>query len=74
LASLVEDILVAPFDAQAAMVYGPIRATYKDRNLDALDKVIASHAITLGVILVTINEANFVGFPGLKVDNWVNSQ
>ena len=56
------------------MVYGPIHATYKDRNLDALDRLIASHAITLGVILVTINEANFVGFRGLKVDNWVNSQ
>ncbi len=61
LASLVEDILVAPFDAQAAQAYGPIRATYKDRNRDALDKLIASHAVALGVTLVTNNEADFVG-------------
>ena len=73
LASLVEDILVAPFDAQAAMAYGPIRAAYKDRNRDALDKLIASHALALGVTLVTNNEADFVSYAGLKVDNWVNS-
>ena len=73
LASLLEDILVAPFDARAAKAYGPIRAAYKDRNRDALDKLIASHALALGVTLVTNNEADFVSYPGLKVDNWVNS-
>jgi tRNA(fMet)-specific endonuclease VapC len=73
LASLLEDILVAPFDAPAAMAYGPIRAAYKDRHRDALDKLIASHAVALGVTLVTHNDADFVGYPGLKVDNWVNS-
>ena len=73
MASLLDDILVAPFDAQAAKAYGPIRAAYKDRNRDALDKLIASHALALGVTLVSNNEANFVSYPGLKVDNWVNS-
>ncbi len=73
LASLVEDILVAPFDAQAAQAYGPIRATYKGRNRDALDKLIASHAVALGVTHVTNNKTKFVGYAGLKVDNWVNS-
>jgi len=52
LASLLKDILVAPFDAQAAMAYGRIRAAYKDRNRDALDKLIASHALSLGITLV----------------------
>lgn len=74
LASLLEDILVAPFDAQAAMADGPIRAAYKNRNQDALDKLIAAHAIALGVTLVTHNQADFVGYCGLKVDNWANSQ
>ena len=73
MASLLDDILVAPFDAQAAMAYGPIRAAYQDRNRDALDKLIASHALALGVTLVSNNEADFVSYPGLKVDNWVNS-
>ncbi len=53
MASLLKYILVAPFDAQAAMAYGWICAAYKDRNSDALDKLIASPAVTLGVTLVT---------------------
>ena len=71
--SLLEDILVATFDAQAAKAYGPIRAAYKERNRDALDKLIASHAIALGVTLVTNNEADFVNYAGLVVENWVNA-
>ena len=73
LEGLLEDIMVAPFDAQAAKAYGPIRAAYKERNRDALDKLIASHAVALGVTLVTNNEADFVNYSGLVVENWVNS-
>jgi tRNA(fMet)-specific endonuclease VapC len=73
LESLLEDIMVAPFEAQAAKAYGPIRATYKDRNRDALDKLIASHAVALGVTLVTNNEADFVNYAGLPVENWVSN-
>jgi|GEM_PF-6755654 len=68
-----EDIKVAPFDAQAAKTYGPIRSAYKDRNRDALNKLIASHAVALGVTLVTNNEADFVNYAGLHVENWVSS-
>ena len=71
--SLLEDILVAPFDAQAAKAYGPIRAVYKDRNRDALDKLIASHAVALNATLVTNNEADFVNYAGLVVENWVKN-
>ncbi|MCZ8100999.1 MAG: VapC toxin family PIN domain ribonuclease, partial [Burkholderiales bacterium] len=42
------------------------------RNKDALDKLIAAHAVSLGVTLVTNNEADFHGFTGLVVENWVN--
>jgi len=73
LESLLEDIMIAPFNAQAAKAYGPIRAAYKDRNRDALDKLIASHAVALGVTLVTNNEADFVNYAGLQVENWVNN-
>jgi tRNA(fMet)-specific endonuclease VapC len=73
LASLLEDIPVAPFDAQAARTYGPLRAANRDRNKDALDKLIASHAISLGATLVTNNETDFRHYPGLAVENWVNS-
>ena len=73
LKSLLEDIMVAPFDAQAAKAYGPIRAGYKDRTRDALDKLIASHAVALGVTLVTNNEADFANYAGLPVENWVSN-
>jgi tRNA(fMet)-specific endonuclease VapC len=71
--SLLDDIKVAPFKAQAAKAYGPIRAAYKDCNRDALDKIIASHAVALGVTLVTNNEADFVNYAGLHVENWVSN-
>jgi len=73
LESLLEDIMVVPFDAQVAKAYGPIRAAYKDRNRDALDKLIASHAVAIGVTLVTNNEADFVNYTGLRVENWVSN-
>jgi len=73
LESLLDDIMVAPFDSHAAKAYGPIRAAYTDRNRDALDKLIASHAVALGVTLVTNNEADFVNYAGLRVENWVSN-
>ena len=71
--SLLEDLLVAPFEARAARAYGPLRAANRERNKDALDKLIASHALSLAVTLVTNNEADFRSVPGLAVENWVNS-
>ncbi len=71
--SLLEDIVVAPFEAQAARAYGPLRAANRERNKDALDKLIAAHAMSLGVTLVTNNEADFCGFTGLAIENWVDN-
>ena len=71
--SLLEDILVAPFDERAARAYGPLRALNRERNKDALDKLIASHALSLGVTLVTNNEIDFKSYPGLILENWVSN-
>ena len=70
---LLEDILVAPFEARAARAYGPVRAANRERKKGALDKLIASHALSLGVTLVTNNEADFRGFAGLVIENWINN-
>ncbi|MFO1200591.1 MAG: hypothetical protein U1E86_26855 [Burkholderiaceae bacterium] len=51
---------------------GPLRAAHRERNKDALDKLIASHALSLGVTLVTNNVADFRGFRGLTIENWVD--
>ena len=73
LESLLEDIVVAPFEARAARAYGPLRAASRSRVKDALDKLIAAHARTLDVTLVTNNEADFKGYAGLTVENWADA-
>lgn len=70
---LLLDIPVAPFESQAARAYGPVRLASRERSRDALDKLIAAHAMALGIILVTNNEADFAGYPGLVVENWVDT-
>ncbi|RKU01790.1 VapC toxin family PIN domain ribonuclease [Burkholderia sp. Nafp2/4-1b] len=72
LAALIEDIPVAPFDAAAAQAYGPVREATRERKKDHLDKLIAAHAVSLDVVLVTNNERDFVGYPGLRLENWLN--
>lgn len=72
LAALVEDIPIAPFDAAAATAYGPIRDATRERKKDQLDKLIAAHAVSLNVILVTNNERNFAAYPKLQVENWLD--
>jgi tRNA(fMet)-specific endonuclease VapC len=71
LALLLRDLPVAPFAGLAARAYGPLRAASQERNRDALDTLIAAHALALEVTLVTNNEADFRGFDGLVVENWV---
>ena len=70
LAALIEDIPVLPFDAKAAGAYGPIREATRERKKDHLDKLIAAHAVSVGVTLVTNNERDFAAYPGVKVENW----
>ena len=65
LAIMAEEIPILPFDEQAARVYANIsfkRASY--------DRLIAAHALSLGLTVVTDNEADFADVPGLKVENW----
>lgn len=66
-----EDIPVASFDTKSASAYGLIRLSSRDRKRDALDKLIAAHAVALDVVLITNNEADFVSYPGLRIENWV---
>jgi tRNA(fMet)-specific endonuclease VapC len=68
---LTEDIQPAPFDQAAAHAYGPIRLATQSRTRDALDKLIAAHAVALDATIVTNNEADFAGYPGLRIENWL---
>jgi tRNA(fMet)-specific endonuclease VapC len=72
--SLLEDIPVLPFDTQSARAYDQIRAAHRARNKDALDKLIAAQALAHDVTLVTNNPADFKGYSGLRIENWVTGQ
>jgi tRNA(fMet)-specific endonuclease VapC len=65
------EVPVARFDAAAATRYGPVRLATRERRRDALDKLIAAHALALDVTLVSNNLADFGAYPGLRVENWV---
>ena len=68
---LARRIPVLNFDAAAAERYGILRAAVRDRRRNALDRLIAAHAISVGATLVTNNQTDFVDYPGIEVENWV---
>jgi len=68
---LTQRIPVLPFDEVAAASYGLLRAAVRERNRNALDRMIAAHAVSVGATLVTNNAADFVGYPGLVLENWI---
>jgi tRNA(fMet)-specific endonuclease VapC len=56
---------VFPFDAGAALEY--LHLPFKRHSFDRL---IAAHALSLGVPIATNNEVDFAGIPGLRLENW----
>ena len=70
---LTSRIPVVAFDPTAAERFGELRAAVRDRRRDALDRLIAAHAVRLDATLVTNNEADFNDYPGLKVENWTRA-
>ena len=67
------EIQVVPFDGKAAQDYGLIRAelTARGTPIGANDLLIAAHARSLGLTLITNNGREFERVPGLTVENWV---
>lgn len=57
---------VLPFDEAAARVYATLpfrRASY--------DRLIAAHALSQGLTVITANTADFAEVPGLAVEDWM---
>lgn len=71
LSALLEDIPALPFTSDEARQYGILRAAVRDRQRNALDRLIAAHALSLDLTLVTNNERDFQHYPDLRVENWV---
>lgn len=69
--NLLNYLPVLPLDNAVAEQYGVFAAAVRDRRRDALDRLIAAHAASLGITLVTNNEADFRDYPELKLENWI---
>lgn len=65
---------VVSFDEEAAHVYGEIRATLEKAGtpIGAMDMLIAAHAVSLGISLVTNNTREFVRITSLNVIDWID--
>jgi tRNA(fMet)-specific endonuclease VapC len=65
LEAFLDEIEVLDFDIAAARAYSALpfsRASY--------DRLIAAHALSRNLIVVTDNEKHFADVPGLTVENW----
>jgi tRNA(fMet)-specific endonuclease VapC len=71
LSALAARIPVQAFDEAGADAYAVARKALPERRRDAMDRLIAAHAISLDLVLVTNNEADFRAYPGIRVENWV---
>jgi tRNA(fMet)-specific endonuclease VapC len=69
---LVGDIRCVDFDLAAAAVSGRIRAELERRGepIGPYDLLIAAHALSLGLTVVTDNVDEFGRVKGLSIENW----
>ena len=65
---------ILPFDDNAAIEYGKIRADLerKGKIIGSLDMLIAAHAKSNGYIIATNNADEFRRVDGLDVENWAD--
>jgi tRNA(fMet)-specific endonuclease VapC len=65
LSAFVEEVAVLPFDCKAAQTYAnlPFRR-------HSYDRLIAAHALSLDLVLVTDNERHFSDIDALRVEKW----
>ncbi len=64
---------VLPYDNEAATHTGQLRAELKKigRPIGPYDEMIAGHARSKGLIVVTHNTRQFENVPGIRLENWV---
>ena len=63
---------VLPFGTDAASEYGTIRSFLQNKGtpIGPLDMLIAAHAKSEGLVMVTNNVREFERVPGLEIENW----
>ncbi len=70
--ALVEEIECLDFDIRAAAVYGRVRSHLEaaGKPIGPNDMLIAAHALSFGLAVVTDNVGEFRRVKGLKLENW----
>jgi tRNA(fMet)-specific endonuclease VapC len=65
---------IIPFDERSTQTYGRIRAQLERQGIviGSMDMLIASQAISSGLILVTNNVRELSRIPGLVIENWID--
>ncbi len=60
------------FDEKAATIYGELRVALEKKGniIGPLDMLIAAHAKSLGLVLITNNTKEFSRISGLSINNW----
>ena len=73
LESFAARLVVLPFDTPAAFHSGRVRAELRrsGQSIGAYDLMIAGHARSAGLALVTNNAREFGRVPGLLLENWL---
>lgn len=73
LEAFIVPLLIAPYDEAAAFHYGEIRADLERAGtpIGAMDLMIAAHARSLGLVLVSNNLREFERVQGLRLENWI---
>ncbi|MBC8074785.1 MAG: type II toxin-antitoxin system VapC family toxin [Chloroflexales bacterium] len=76
LAQFLLPFVIVEFGYDAAVAYGGIRATLERAGtpIGGLDTLIAAHALSLDLALVTNNTREFARVPGLRLEDWVAAE
>jgi len=70
--TFISSVAVLPFDQAAADRFGPVASALARRGqpIGTFDTLIAAHALSCGVTLVTNNTKHFQRVAGLELANW----
>ena len=73
--AFVDSITLLPWDKNAAIEYSMMKnyLNKSGKRIDEMDLMIASHAKSYNLTLVTNNIKHFDRVPSLKLENWVNN-
>jgi tRNA(fMet)-specific endonuclease VapC len=71
LEQFVSRLAVLDFDAAAALEFGRIQFALRQSPIGTLDTLIAAHALSRDLTVVTANVDEFARVPGLRVETWL---